>query len=39
MRSIRSKELATVGIKPVLLMLGETVFLVVLVLALLRWMH
>ena len=33
------KELATVGIKPVLLMLGETVFLVVLVLALLRWMH
>ena len=33
------KELATVGIKPVLLMLGETVFLVVLVLALLHWMH
>jgi uncharacterized integral membrane protein (TIGR00698 family) len=33
------KELATVGIKPVLLMLGETVFLVALVLALLHWMH
>ena len=33
------KELATVGIKPVLLMLGETVFLVTLVLALLHWMH
>lgn len=33
------KELATVGIKPVLLMLGETVFLVLLVLALLHWMH
>lgn len=30
------KELATVGLKPVLLMLGETVFLVALVLALLR---
>nr|WP_315184534.1 putative sulfate exporter family transporter [uncultured Albidiferax sp.] len=31
------KELATVGLKPVLLMVGETVFLVALVLALLRW--
>ncbi|HSV45326.1 MAG TPA: putative sulfate exporter family transporter [Ramlibacter sp.] len=31
------KELATVGLKPVLLMLGETIFLVALVLALLRW--
>jgi len=31
------KELATVGVKPVLLMLGETVFLALLVLALLRW--
>ena len=31
------KELATVGLKPVLLMLGETVFLAALVLALLRW--
>jgi len=31
------KELATVGIKPVLLMVGETVFLALLVLALLRW--
>jgi uncharacterized integral membrane protein (TIGR00698 family) len=31
------KELATVGIKPILLMVGETVFLAVLVLALLRW--
>jgi uncharacterized integral membrane protein (TIGR00698 family) len=31
------KELATVGVKPVLLMLAETVFLAVLVLALLRW--
>jgi uncharacterized integral membrane protein (TIGR00698 family) len=33
------KELATVGIKPVLLMLGETAFLAALVLALLHWMH
>jgi uncharacterized membrane protein YadS len=32
------KELATVGVKPVLLMVGETVFLVALVLALLRWL-
>ena len=32
------RDLATVGIKPVLLMLGETAFLAVLVLALLRWM-
>ncbi|MCY1553723.1 hypothetical protein D9M68_902340 [compost metagenome] len=31
------KELATVGIKPVLLMVGETVFLAGLVLLLLRW--
>ena len=31
------KELATVGLKPVLLMLAETLFLAVLVLALLRW--
>lgn len=31
------KELASVGIKPILLMVGETVFLVVLVLAVLRW--
>jgi uncharacterized integral membrane protein (TIGR00698 family) len=31
------KELATVGIKPVLLMVGETAFLAVLVLVLLRW--
>lgn len=32
------KEVATVGIKPVLLMLGETIFLAVLALALLRWL-
>ena len=31
------KELAAVGLKPVLLMLGETLFLAALVLALLRW--
>ncbi|QKE63526.1 putative sulfate exporter family transporter [Aquipseudomonas campi] len=31
------KELAAVGIKPILLMIGETVFLVVLVLLLLQW--
>jgi len=31
------KELATVGIKPILLMVGETVFLAVLVLLMLRW--
>ena len=31
------KELAAVGLKPVLLMFGETVFLAALVLALLRW--
>jgi uncharacterized integral membrane protein (TIGR00698 family) len=31
------KELSTVGLKPVLLMVGETTFLAVLVLALLRW--
>ncbi|MRV70235.1 putative sulfate exporter family transporter [Duganella sp. FT92W] len=34
----RLKELASVGIKPVALMIGETVFLAGLVLALLRWM-
>jgi uncharacterized integral membrane protein (TIGR00698 family) len=33
------REVATVGLKPVVLMVGETVFLVVLVLALLRWAH
>ena len=33
------KELVDVGIKPVLLMVGETVFLAVLALALLRWAH
>ncbi|HEX3139764.1 MAG TPA: putative sulfate exporter family transporter, partial [Rhizobacter sp.] len=33
------KELATVGIKPVVLMVGETVFLAALVLALLRFVH
>lgn len=33
----RLKELASVGIKPISLMVGETVFLVVLVLLLLRW--
>jgi uncharacterized integral membrane protein (TIGR00698 family) len=31
------KELSTVGIKPVVLMVGETIFLAVLVLLLLRW--
>ena len=31
------KELASVGLKPALLMLSETIFLAVLVLALLRW--
>ena len=31
------RELASVGIKPILLMLGETVFLALLVLAVLRW--
>jgi len=31
------KELATVGLKPVVLMLAETTFLAALVLALLRW--
>jgi uncharacterized integral membrane protein (TIGR00698 family) len=31
------KELASVGIKPILLMVGETIFLVVLVLLLLHW--
>ncbi|KQV82616.1 hypothetical protein ASD15_09155 [Massilia sp. Root351] len=34
----RLKELAAVGIKPVALMVGETVFLAALVLLLLRWM-
>lgn len=33
------KDVITVGLKPVLLMVGETVFLVVLVLALLHWLH
>ncbi len=32
------KELATVGLKPVALMIGETVFLVALVLTLMRWL-
>lgn len=32
------KELATVGIKPILLMLGESVFLVCLVLAVMHWL-
>ena len=31
------KELATVGIKPVVLVLAETAFLAALVLALMRW--
>jgi len=31
------RDLATVGLKPVLLMLGETVFLAILAIALLRW--
>jgi uncharacterized membrane protein YadS len=31
------KEFATIGIKPILLMVGETVFLVGLVLLLLNW--
>ena len=31
------KELAAVGIKPILLMLGETIFLVILVLVLMHW--
>jgi uncharacterized membrane protein YadS len=31
------KQLVDVGLKPVVLMLGETLFLAVLVLALLRW--
>lgn len=31
------RELATVGMKPVLLMVGETVFLAVLVIAMLHW--
>ncbi|GAB2482210.1 putative sulfate exporter family transporter [Comamonas humi] len=33
------RELVTVGIKPVVLMVGETAFLALLVLALLRWAH
>ena len=32
------KELASVGIKPIVLMVGESVFLVVLAVALLRWL-
>jgi uncharacterized membrane protein YadS len=31
------RDLAAVGLKPVMLMLGETLFLALLVLALLRW--
>jgi hypothetical protein len=31
------REISTVGLKPVMLMVGETVFLAVLVLLLLRW--
>ena len=33
------KEVISVGLKPVLLMIGETVFLAALVLAMLRWWH
>ncbi|AMO25025.1 putative sulfate exporter family transporter [Ramlibacter solisilvae] len=33
------KELVTVGFKPIALMLGETIFLALLALALLRWLH
>jgi uncharacterized integral membrane protein (TIGR00698 family) len=33
------KDLATVGVKPILLMVGETIFLAALVLAALRWWH
>jgi uncharacterized membrane protein YadS len=33
------KQLAAVGLKPVVLMLGETVFLAALVLALSRWLN
>ena len=33
------KDVAAVGLKPIVLMLGETVFLAALVLALLRWAH
>jgi uncharacterized integral membrane protein (TIGR00698 family) len=33
------KELVTVGLKPVALMIGETLFLAMLALALLRWLH
>jgi uncharacterized membrane protein YadS len=33
------KELATVGFKPVVLMLGETLFLALIALALLRWLY
>jgi uncharacterized integral membrane protein (TIGR00698 family) len=33
------RELVTVGLKPVALMLGETLFLALLALALLRWLH
>ena len=32
------KELVTVGLKPVLLMVGETVFLAALTLGLMRWL-
>jgi hypothetical protein len=33
------RDVAGVGLKPIVLMLGETVFLAALVLASLRWMH
>ena len=33
------KELVAVGLKPIALMVGETVFLALLALALLRWLH
>lgn len=32
------KDLVTVGLKPVMLMIGETVFLVLLALALMHWL-
>lgn len=33
------RQLSTVGVKPIVLMVGETLFLALLVLALLRWVH
>jgi uncharacterized membrane protein YadS len=33
------KDVASVGLKPVVLMIGETAFLAALVLAMLRWAH